>query len=444
VKNTRWYLIAWMLVISAVAYLDRVNISIAGKSMAMEFGLTDIQLGWVFSSFVLGYALFQAPGGRMADRFGPRRLIACATVWWAIFTALTGLTPAGFAGALMLLMVVRFALGIGESVVYPASNRLVASWIPSEERGLANGLIFAGVGIGAGISPPLITWIMLRQGWRASFVLSAGLGLAAGLVWFFLCRDKPELHAWVSPDELAHIRKGLPQNQSKQPLSWVTILSNRTVCVLTLSYATFGYCAYIFFTWVFIYLTKVRHLDLKSGSIFSMLPFIAMAIGAPLGGWISDLLLPRTSRKIGRCGLAGVAMALAGLFVVLGPRVENVRLASYLLTGGAGALYISQSMFWAVSSEIGGKDAGSVSGVMNMGNQLAGALTASLSPLIASALGWNVSFAVAGVLCGIGALAWAFVNPDSAILARTTLDDEPYNEAYRPALSPKDRIASSK
>ena len=422
--RTRWYLIGWMLVISAVSYLDRVNISIAGKSMETEFGLTDIQLGWVFSSFVLGYALFQAPGGWMADRFGPRRLIAWATVWWAIFTALTGLTPASFAGALMLLMVVRFGLGIGESVVYPASNRLVASWIPSEERGLANGLIFAGVGIGAGISPPLITWIMLRQGWRASFVLSAGLGLVAGLVWFFLSRDKPNLHPRMSAEELAYIQKGLPHIQRKQRLSWGAILSNRTVSALTLSYATLGYSAYIFFTWFFIYLTKVRNLDLKSGSIFGMLPFIAMAIGAPLGGWISDLLLRRTSRKIARCGLAGVAMALAGAFIVLGPQAQNIRLASFVLTGGAGALYVSQSIFWAVSSEIGGEAAGSVSGVMNMGNQLAGALTASLSPLIASTLGWNVSFTVAGVLCGIGAVAWAFVNPDAPILPRVATGDD--------------------
>jgi ACS family glucarate transporter-like MFS transporter len=424
--RTRWYLIAWMLVISAVAYLDRVNISIAGKSMEAEFGLTDIQLGWVFSSFVLGYALFQAPGGWLADRFGPRRLIALATVWWAIFTALTGLTPAGFAGALVLLMVVRFALGIGESVVYPASNRLVAAWIPSQERGLANGLIFAGVGIGAGISPPLITWIMLRQGWRASFVLSAGLGLAAGLVWFLLARDKPDLHSWMSAEELAHIQKGLPHVQRQRRVTWAAILANPTVAVLTLSYATFGYSAYIFFTWFFIYLTKVRNLNLKSGSIFGMLPFIAMAIGAPLGGWISDLLLRRTTRKMARCGLAGVAMAVAGAFIILGPHAENVQLASYVLTGGAGALYVSQSMFWAVSSEIGGEAAGSVSGVMNMGNQLAGALTASLSPLIASTLGWNVSFAVAGALCGIGAVAWAFVNPDASILpSEATRDENP-------------------
>ena len=128
-----------MFAISAIAYLDRVNISIAGGAIKEEFGLDNIQLGYVFSAFVAGYALFQAPGGRLADRFGPRNVLALGTVWWAVFTALTALAPSGSAHALLLLLSVRFALGLGEAVVYPASNRLVAGWIPFQERGRANG-----------------------------------------------------------------------------------------------------------------------------------------------------------------------------------------------------------------------------------------------------------------------------------------------------------------
>src|SRR5205085_5348145 len=129
--------------------------SIAGKLLAKDYGLDDVQLGWVFSSFVLGYALFKAPGGRLADRFGPRWILTFGVLWWGIFTALTGLVPV-VTGALGIMIVVRFALGTGEAVVYPASNRLVAKWIPTGDRGIANGWIFAGVGFGAGITSPLI------------------------------------------------------------------------------------------------------------------------------------------------------------------------------------------------------------------------------------------------------------------------------------------------
>jgi MFS transporter, ACS family, glucarate transporter len=405
-----------MFVLSAVAYLDRVNISVAGKSIEAEFHLDDIQLGWVFSSFVLGYALFQAPGGRIADRLGPRKVIAFATLWWGVFTALTGLIPATIAGHLAALMGARFALGLGESVVYPASNRLVASWIPTRERGLANGLIFSGVGAGAGISPPLIAYVMVQYGWRASFVLSALIGLAVGAVWLWICRDRPDQHPWVNSGEKDYIQAGLPAKvEGRPPLRWTAILANRNVLWITLSYTTFGYAAYIFFSWFFIYLSTVRGLNLKASALYSMLPFIAMAIGSPLGGWISDRMLPRYGRRVARCGVAVAGLGLAALFIALGTQVEDARLASVVLAGGAGALYLSQSSFWAVTSEIGGNSSGSVSGVMNMGNQLAGALTASLSPIIAKQFGWTTSFVVAAGLCFLGALAWLLVDPTKAI-----------------------------
>src|ERR1700759_648597 len=109
----RWALVVWMFVMSAIAYLDRVNISIAGKALARDFHLDDVQLGWVFSSFVLGYALFQAPGGRLADRFGPARVLAAAMVWYAFFTSATAWTPSTIPFALLLLLSVRFLLGSG-------------------------------------------------------------------------------------------------------------------------------------------------------------------------------------------------------------------------------------------------------------------------------------------------------------------------------------------
>ena len=414
--RTRWALIGWMFAISAIAYLDRVNISIAGHSIQQEFHLDNIQLGWVFSAFVAGYALFQAPGGRLADRFGPRWILALATVWWAVFTSLTALVPPGIANALIVLLLVRFALGLGEAVVYPASNRLVAAWIPSQERGIANGVIFAGVGAGAGITPPLITWILMTYGWRASFWISALLGLAAGMIWFLMARDRPSQHPWVSPEESRHISAGLPRDAGAQRkgegLPWLTILGSRDVLSISLSYFCFGYVAYIFFTWFFIYLNTVRRLDLKSSSVYGMLPFIAMATCSPLGGWIGDRLTKRYGKRIGRCGVAGVSMMLASVFLTLGTQATDARLATLVLAGGAGALYLSASSFWSVTADLGGDSAGTVSGIMNMANQVAGAITASLTPWIAAQLGWTASFLVAASLCVVGSLAWLMVDPE--------------------------------
>ena len=414
--RVRRLLIFWMFVVSAVAYLDRVNIAIAGSSIEREFHLEHVQLGWVFSAFVLGYALFQAPGGRLADRFGPRRILALGAVWWAMFTALTAFVPPSLAFPLLALLAVRFLLGVGEAVVYPASNRLVASWIPSSERGVANGWIFAGVGAGAGIAPPLITYILVRHGWHWSFWISALIGLAAGLIWVVLARNKPEEHPWIDAEEIAYIRAGLPESvEAGKPLAWRTILGRGNVWVITLSYFTYGYVAYIFFSWFFIYLSTVRGLDLKSSAYYGMLPFLAMATCSPLGGWISDRIARRRGKRWGRCGVACVGMGLCAIFVALGPHAHDARVASVILAGGAGALYLSQSAFWSVSSDIAGRSAGSVSGVMNMGNQIGGAVTASLTPLIAVHFSWGASFIVAAALCAAGAALWLVVDPQGAI-----------------------------
>jgi MFS transporter, ACS family, glucarate transporter len=415
----RWVLIFWMFLMSGIAYLDRVNISIAGQAIQKDYGLTNVQLGWIFSAFVLGYALFQAPGGRLADRFGPRLIITLGVVWWGVFTTLTTMVPGGLGISIVMLIVVRFLLGIGEAVVYPSSNKLVAEWIPSAERGVANGIIFAGVGAGAGITPPLITYLLLNYGWRVSFYVCALLGLAAGLVWYLLARDKPKNHAWISPKELAHIEAGLTSaqvpTQAQEALPWGTIVCNRNIFFITLSYFSYGYIAYIFFTWFFIYLSRVRGLDLKSSSFYSMLPFIAMASCSPLGGWIADMLTLRYGKRVGRCGVAVFGLAFSAVFLALATQVESARLASLVLAGGAGALYLAQSAYWAVTADIAGSSAGTASGLMNMGGQIGGTVTATMTPMIADHFGWTASFLVAASFAAIGSMAWLLVDPNIPI-----------------------------
>jgi len=414
-SQVRWFLVFWLFVLSAVAFLDRVNISIAGSSIATEYGLSNVHLGWVFSSFLIGYGIFQTPGGWLADKLGSRRVLSVAVLWWGVFTALTAALPSGLAHALLFFISIRFLLGAGEAVIYPASNHFVSHWIPSRERGIANGLIFAGVGVGAGFTPPLITYCMLRYGWRSSFWVCALIGVVAGCVWYLSARDTPELHPRVSASELAKIHSDLTAHadqSSKALVPWRSILSSQSVWAVTLSYFCYGYVAWIFFSWFYIYLAKVRGLNLKASAFYAMLPFLAMAVCCPLGGLIIDRLTNWYGKRFGRCAVAAFSIALAGAFLVFGSNVASARLASVVLSGGAGALYLSQSSFWSVTADIGGASCGSVSGLMNMGGQMGGALTASLTPWIASRYGWSASFLTAAALCVVGALAWLLVDPE--------------------------------
>jgi ACS family glucarate transporter-like MFS transporter len=310
-------------------------------------------------------------------------------------------------------------LGMGESVVYPAANQFVARWVPVQERGKANGWIFAGVGAGAGLTPPLLNAIIESYGWRASFWFCAVLGCVVGFVWYLAARDRPEDHPGVSDAELAHIRAGLdaPKPVTKPAIPWRGIFSSRAVWALTASYFTFGYVVWIFFSWFFIYLAEARGLNLKTSALYSMLPFIAMTVCCLLGGVINDAVVKRHGLRLGRCGLPVIALLLTSVFLIFGSMAESAGVATVVLAGGAGAIYLAQSAYWSVTADFAGPHSGVVSGVMNMGCQVGGAITASLTPWIADEFGWTSAFFTAAALAVVGAFAWVFVDPTRTLEA---------------------------
>ncbi len=434
-SHVRWFLIFWLFILSAVSFLDRVNISVAASAIASEYGLSDVQLGWVFSAFLWGYALFQTFGGWLADRLGPRRVLTAGVVWWGIFTALTAAVSPALTGAVLFFVLVRFLLGAGEAIIYPASNQFISRWIPTQERGIANGLIFAGVGAGAGSAPAIVTYIMVHYGWRWSFWLSALIGLLVGVVWYLAARDTPEQHPSVSKSELLYIHSGLTSGAPSMPLPdsekvatprsnsipWSTILRSKEVWLVTLSYFCFGYVAWIFFSWFHRYLFKVRGLDLKSSAFYSTLPPLAMVACSLLGGVINDKMTKAFGKRAGRCGIAAFALFLTALRIVLGSRTVSAQLASLVLAGGAGALYLAQSSYWSVTADIAGPRAGSTSGFMNMGAQLGGGVTAVLTPVIAIHLGWTYPFIFAAALSALGAIAWLAVDPGKDLELRAQI-----------------------
>ena len=423
--QVRSLLVFWLFVLSAVAYLDRTNISIAGAQISEEFGLGNVRLGWIFSAFLIGYCVSQILAGWLATRFGPRRVLTFGVLWWGVFTAMTAAISPKIGGALALLIVIRFSLGVGEAVIYPASNQFVARWIPVEERGRANGWIFAGVGAGAGLTPPLLTWIIVHHGWRASFWFSAVVGVIAGLIWYLIARDTPEEHPMVSPAELAHIQQGIAISRSEpEPvlgkvrapsIAWARLFKSREVLALTLSYFSFGYVAWIFFAWFYIYLAEARGLDLKSSALYAMLPFLGMTVASPTGGMANDWISRRYGLRWGRCGTGAVSLALAAVLLWFGPAIASAQLASVMLAAGAGVLYFAQSSYWSVTTDIAGGQSGVMSGIMNMGAQLGGAVTASLTPVVAARMGWSASFRISAALALMGAVAWLFVDPKKTL-----------------------------
>jgi ACS family glucarate transporter-like MFS transporter len=425
----RYILSFWLFVISGIAFLDRTNISIAGLAIIKEFGLNNQRLGWLSSAFLIGYAVCQVPAGWLAAQFGPRRVLSLRVLWWGIATAFTALIPSTIPHAIAILFLVRFALGAGESIVYPAASQFVARWIPLQERGIINGLIFAGVGAGSGLTPPLLNWLITHHGWRSAFWVSAAVGFAAAAVLWSISSDRPEDHSMISAEELREIHRDIPgvaldeeqvippASTGKVQIPWKAIFCRRDLPALMVAYFGFVYIAWIYFSWFFIYMAQVRGFDLKSSALYTMLPFLSMTLCCLTGGAASDWLTKRYGVRVGRCTLAVGASLLTALFLIVGSQTHSPQWAGIILSAGAGALYISQSSYWSASIDIAGANSGVFSSLINMAGQIGGAVTASLTPVIAQRFGWTMSFAAAAALAIIAAACWMTVRPEIPMTA---------------------------
>lgn len=421
--RTRWLIVAQIFCVGVLMFIDRVNISIAAKYIMPEYGLSEVQMGWIFSAFVLGYALFQVPGGWLGDRFGPRRVLAGAIFWWSLFTAVTAVAGELFLTALIgvvgSFVVVRVLIGIGEAAGPPTYNRVMANWIAPHERGLAWGIAASGSAFGAALTPPLVVWIMVTLGWRAAFYLAGGVGILLALLWSWLATDRPADHSWVNAAELQHITQAsVPtpeQNQTPEAVPWRTILGCSDLWFLTTAYFALGYILYIYFSWFYLYLVNVRGFSILSGGVYSTAPFLASSVAAPIGGWLSDYLSRRCGKRVGRCGVGLGGLLLTAGLICAGAAATDPYLAILFLSLGAGALFLSAAAYWATTIDLASAYAGTVGGFMNMGGNLGGALSPTLTPLLAQRFGWEGALYVAAALALLGAFFWLGVHPERAI-----------------------------
>ena len=205
--------------------------------MSAELGLSKAQMGDVFSAFVLGYVLFEIPGGWLADRYGARALLTRIVLWWSAFTALTG-----FAWSYASLLVMRFLFGCGEAGAFPGCASAISRWFPFAERGRAQATIMVGSRIGAAFAPGLVIALMALVGWRPVFWIFAGLGVVWAAAWAGWYRNTPEEHAQVRADELATIRQGR-QLESHAKADWGALLRSRNVWMLSLMYSGYTWGA---------------------------------------------------------------------------------------------------------------------------------------------------------------------------------------------------------
>lgn len=418
------HIVLWLTVlVYMITYMDRVVISVAAPDIQKEFGFDLITMGWIFSAFQLSYALFQIPGGWLGDRFGPRRTLTGIVLWWSTFTALTATMWSASS-----IIVCRFLFGMGEAGAFPNATRSLSRWMLPSERGWAQGVTHAGARLGSAITPVLVVFIIAHLGWRAPFLMFALLGVVWALVWFWYYRDTPTEHKSVNEAEVALIQSGLgtpaAAGKGRKSVPWGRLLRKRQLWLLSAMYACYAYILSIFLTWFPKYLMDARSFSLAEMGLAASIPLAAAVLGDLTGGWTSDHLFKRTNNiNFSRRSVAIVGFVLAAATippaVLVGEPIFGVALFCLALFG----LELTVGVSWAVTLDIGGEFAGSVSAVMNTCGNIAGASAAALTGYVVTAYGWSAAFLVMAGLALLAGILFIWIDasrkliPDEVVVA---------------------------
>ncbi len=397
--HVRYQVLAMLFLLSMVTYLDRICIRDAALDIRRDLGLTAQQMGMVFSAFSLAYGIFEIPSGWLGDRFGPRTMLTRIVLWWSFFTALTGRVN-GFSS----LLATRFLFGAGEAGAYPNSSCAISRWFPFVERARAHGAVWMASRLGGALTPWIVAPLLGKLGWRAVFYLFGGLGVVWAVGWYLWYRNYPDQKPGVNAAEMQVIREGAPPPVAHISTPWGTLLTSANLWAVTLMYFTYGYGVQFYFSWLSTYLVEVR--GIKNFAAYASLPFFLGAICNALGGWASDALVRRLGLKWGRRSVGLIGLGASIVFVLISLSVSDRLLAVTALAMGFAATDFMLPNCWAVCLDIGKRYSGTVTGFMNTGAQLAGAIAATVFGYFVGLKQWNTAILIMVGMLSLSFLLW--------------------------------------
>jgi len=406
----RHLLLLGTFLLSVLLYVDRACISTAKGDIARDLALSDTQWGWVMAAFALGYALFQTPTGAIADRFGPRVLLTSVVVLWSVFTGLSGMVRGYLA-----LFIVRFLFGAGEAGAFPGMARAVYSWIPMSERGIAQSINFSGSRLGAMFAMPLVAWLLVQFGWRNMFLILMVIGFAWALFWYWWFRDEPADHPRISAEEKAFIlaSRQPPDAAQKQKVPFSLMARSPNMWMAMAQYFCSNFTFFFALTWLFPHLKQTYQLDSLTTGFYTSAPFLGGAVGSICAGLLIDRIYKRGNWQLSRRLPAMIGFALAAVGLLMSLRMETAPGAVAWFTVAIFGADMTLSPSWSFCTDIGRKNAGSVSGTMNMAGNIGSLVTSLAFPYL---LEWTGSttpfFYVAAGLNGLAIVLWMRMKSD--------------------------------
>jgi MFS family permease len=407
--HKRWLIIVLLFAANTVNFIDRVNISVAGREIAATFGLGPEALGIIFSCFFYSYILLILPSGLLSDRLGARTVMGGGMVIWALGSVATGLAT-GFA----TLIGARLLLGVGESSSYPASNRILREWAPHSERAAMIATFHAGSSAGPAIGIAFTAFLLSLFDWRVSFLI-VGAGTAVLAVIWFAVYSAPETAPWLDEGERAYVlqQREPPRQDAVRAMSLRSLLRQPVMWGLMVTHGCQTFSLYLFLTWLPSYLRTVRHLDLFNAGWLASLPYVVTAIGLVLFGVLSDRMVRHVDLSTGsRRYLMILMMALAAC-VLFVPFANNLVVMEVLITASILFANVANALNYAVAADLvhDRSSAGAVFGLLVLGGNSFGFMAPILTGfIIAYTQQYTLSFVLAAALLLIGmATSWLLV-----------------------------------
>ena len=394
----RYKVVGLLMLSTVINYADRVNISVAAPDIMHQTGWGKAQFGFVLSAFLVGYTLFQFPGGRIADRWSARKMLALSCFGFSLFTALTPLGQFGF----VLLLILRFLVGACESISLPALAVFNAHWVPRQEFGRAQMVSISGTSIGQMLAYPTTTWIIQMFSWPVVFYFNAVVGFLWMAVWLWYTTDAPREHPQISAAELRHIESQAIPRATHHPLSFWSIISTPSVLFLCLTYMLYAFIAWIFILWFPTYLVEARGFSRMAMGGVGMLPTFGSFLGMVVGGSISDWLLRRGfGARVARARFPGVCVGLAMPLLLAAVLVPSATLSVALFVLFYFTFSLAVSGYWTMPIELAPRAVGAVGGVMNTAGNFAGIFGPTVAGFIVQQTGSWVTLFYLAAACGV-------------------------------------------
>lgn len=408
----RFLIVISTFLLTVLLYIDRACISAAKDDICSDLGFDLTGFGWVMAVFTLGYALFQVPAGRLADKHGPRSVIGGIVLVWSILTAATGA-----AWNYISMLFIRFFFGAGEAGAFPSLAKVVYNWFPVKERGVVQGINFSGSRLGAAFALPLVAWMITVVGWRHSFLIFGGIGVLFAILWFFLFKNKPEESKVISSQEKNYILENRPEVAKKaSSLPFSKIIKSGNVWMTMIQYICSNFTFYFTLTWMFPFIKSKFGLSPVEAGLYSSVPLIAGAVGNWVGGMLVDWLYRikgiRISRRIPP--ILGFSLAAFGMIMVTVSATSTMAVVFLAIAVFGADMTLSPS--WVFCIDIGKENAGAVSGTMNMAGNLGAFITIIAYPYLFEWTGSNLPFFyIAASLSIVAIVMWTFMNPQKEI-----------------------------